>query len=110
MDGIESFAFNASGTHLAMKRYAPERKDSADRPAAPADEDAAGATLIVRASGDRARHDVRQRDRVRVAGKGRLLALAIGAEDKTGNGVQLYDPETGIAARARFGARTSTPG
>ena len=27
--------------------------------------------------------------------KGALLALAIGADDKTGNGVQLYDPETG---------------
>ena len=26
--------------------------------------------------------------------KGGLLALAIGADDKTGNGVQLYDPET----------------
>ena len=34
LEGIESFAFNASGTHLAMKRYAPERKDSQSTPAA----------------------------------------------------------------------------
>ena len=27
--------------------------------------------------------------------KGRLLAIAIATEDKTGNGVQLFDPETG---------------
>src|ERR671923_1900239 len=27
IDGVESFAFNTSGTHLAMKRYAPERKE-----------------------------------------------------------------------------------
>ena len=32
VDGIEAFAFNASGTHLAMKRYAPERKDRPTRP------------------------------------------------------------------------------
>ena len=47
VDGIETFAFNASGSHLAMKRYAPERKDAPDA-AEPADEVRMGATLIVR--------------------------------------------------------------
>ena len=94
VDGIESFAFNASGTHLAMKRYAPERKDAA-RAARRRRRGPGGATLIVRRAGNGPRHDVRQRDRVRVAGQGRLLALAISADDKTGNGVQLFDPETG---------------
>ena len=42
VDGIETFAFNASGSHLAMKRYAPERKDPPDAPA-PAEEAPVGA-------------------------------------------------------------------
>jgi hypothetical protein len=58
IDAIESFAFDASGRYLAMKRYPPERKDqppsgqgqSSQGPAAPgsADEEPSGATLIVR--------------------------------------------------------------
>ena len=97
IDGVESFAFNASGTHLTMKRYPPERKDGADAStsAASADETPAGATLIVR-------HLESGRDTTfgnvtefAWQEKGGLLAFAIGAEDKTGNGVQLYDPESG---------------
>jgi dienelactone hydrolase len=94
VDGIETFAFNASGSHLAMKRYAPERKDPPEA-AAPADEAPAGATLIVR-------HMETGRDTTfgnvtefAWQEKGGLIALAIGAEDKTGNGIQLYDPDTG---------------
>jgi len=94
VDGIETFAFNASGSHLAMKRYAPERKDPPDA-SAPAEEAPVGATLIVR-------HLATGRDTTfgnvtefTWQEKGALLALAIGADDKTGNGVQLYDPETG---------------
>jgi dipeptidyl aminopeptidase/acylaminoacyl peptidase len=97
VDGIESFAFNASGTHLAMRHYAPEKKDAppADGAAAPdADEAPQGATLIVR-------HLASLRDTTlgNVAefawqDKGRLLAMTISAEDKAGNGVQLFDPDT----------------
>ncbi len=94
VEGIEAFAFNASGSHLAMKRYAPERKDPPDA-AAPTDDAPVGATLIVR-------HLETGRDTTfgnvtefTWQEKGGLLALAIGAEDKTGNGIQLYDPDTG---------------
>ena len=69
VDGIESFAFNASGTHLAMKRYAPERKDPPEQPAA--DDAPAGDDAHRPRAGNGPRHDVRQRDRVRVAGEGR---------------------------------------
>lgn len=48
VDGIESFAFDASGAHLAMKRYPPERKDPPEAAAANPDEAPAGATVIVR--------------------------------------------------------------
>ena len=94
VDGIESFAFNASGTHLAMKRYAPERKDAPDSPA-PADEAPVGTTLIVRQLETGRDTTFGNVTEFTWQEKGGLLALAIGAEDKTGNGVQLYDPETG---------------
>jgi dipeptidyl aminopeptidase/acylaminoacyl peptidase len=97
VEGIESFAFNASGSHLAMRHYAPEKKDAppADGAAAPdADETPQGATLIVR-------HLATLRDTTlgNVAefawqDKGRLLAVTISAEDKAGNGVQLFDPDS----------------
>jgi dipeptidyl aminopeptidase/acylaminoacyl peptidase len=96
VDGIESFAFNASGTQIAMKRYAPERPGAgAGQPPAPAtDEPPAGATLIVR-------HLATGRDTTfgnvteyTWQDKGGLLAIAIGADDKAGNGIQLFDPES----------------
>jgi dipeptidyl aminopeptidase/acylaminoacyl peptidase len=94
VDGIESFAFNASGSHLAMKRYAPERKDAPDA-AAPADEAPVGTTLIVRQLETGRDTTFGNVTEFAWQEKGGLLALAIGAEDKTGDGVQLYDPETG---------------
>jgi dipeptidyl aminopeptidase/acylaminoacyl peptidase len=98
VDGVESFAFSANGAFLAMRRYAPERKD-APAPDPTAEPDAPpGATLIVRhlASGrDTTFGNVAEYAWQDLPRRGRLLALAISAEDKTGNGVQLYDPETG---------------
>src|SRR5262245_61565566 len=51
-DAIDSFAFSPTGTHVAMRRYPPERPAGGGSPAggpAPAADDAppAGATLIV---------------------------------------------------------------
>jgi dipeptidyl aminopeptidase/acylaminoacyl peptidase len=93
VDGIETFAFNASGTHLAMKRYAPERKDQPETPLP--DEAPVGTTLIVR-------HLATGRDTTfgnvtefAWQDEGKMLALTISADDKTGNGVQLFDPESG---------------
>ena len=94
VDGVESFAFNASGSHLAMRRYAPERKDPPDA-AAPADDDSGGHDAHRPRAGDRTRHDVRQRHRVRVAGQGRAARARDQRRGQTGNGVQLFDPATG---------------
>jgi dipeptidyl aminopeptidase/acylaminoacyl peptidase len=94
IDGVETFAFNSSGTHLALKRYAPERKDPPDTQASQ-EEAPAAATLIVR-------HLATGRDTTFGyvtefvwQEEGRMLALVIGAEDKTGNGVQIFEPDTG---------------
>ncbi len=94
VDGIETFAFNASGTYLAMKRYAPERKDAPDA-AAPADEAPVGTTLIVRQLESGRDTTFGNVTEFTWQDKGGLLALAIGAEDKAGNGIQLFDPDTG---------------
>jgi dienelactone hydrolase len=94
VDGVETFAFNASGTHVALKRYAPERKEPSET-TPQQEETPAAATLIVRdlASG----RDTTFGNVTEFAWqeKGKLLALTIGAEDKTGNGVQIFDPEAG---------------
>jgi dienelactone hydrolase len=101
VDGIQSFAFSSPGTHLAMRRYGPERPPNA--PAPGPDDPPAGTTLIVRelASGrdttfgnvsDYAWQDVSNGHAWGRNGTGGgLLALLVSAEDKTGNGVQLFD-------------------
>src|SRR5436190_5713323 len=93
VDAVESFAFNASGSYLALRRYTPEKPP--DPNAATEGEEIPGATVIVRqlATGrDTTFGNVAE---FTWQNKGKLLALTISAEDKTGNGVQLFDPDTG---------------
>ena len=95
VDGVESFAFNATGSHLAMKRYAPERKDPGETPPPSDEESPAGATLIVRELATGRDTTFGNVTEFTWQEKGGLLAFTIGAEDKTGNGVQLFDPSGG---------------
>jgi dienelactone hydrolase len=113
IDSIESFAFSADGRHLLMRHYAPERpagpagRAEPDPVAALDPEDTPGVTALVRdlASG-------RDTTFGNVGGaawqtKGRLLAIAIAAEDRAGNGVQVFDPTAGTlrvldSAAARY--------
>ena len=97
VEAVESFSFDASGAYLALKRYAPERKDAPDPGAAAnSDEPPPSSTLIVRqlASG----RDMTFGNVGEFAWQddGTLLAFTINADDKTGNGVQLLDPESGV--------------
>ncbi len=117
IDGIQSFAFSPAGTWLAMRHYPPEAAGAAGaggRGAAGgrgggggrggrggangADDNTPGATLILRelSTGrnmtfgnvsEFAWQDQKHR--------GKLLAMAISTPDKTGNGVQLFDSQTG---------------
>jgi len=95
IDGIESFAFSPDGASLAMKRYVPA--GSSNAPAPPAGEKP-GTVLLVRrlASGlDTAFGNISQyawQD----GDKGRFLAMIVSVDGKTGNGVHLYDPESGV--------------
>src|SRR5258708_3439596 len=95
VDEGESVAFDASGTHLAMRHYAPEPHKKADAaPVEPSDAPA-GATLVVRdlASGrDTTLGNVGE---FAWQDKGPLLAVTISTSDKVGNGVQLLNPQSG---------------
>jgi dienelactone hydrolase len=113
IDGIESFSIDPSGAFIAMRRYAPERPGtagSANQPpagapaATPVEESAPpGVTVIVRELatgrdttfgniGEFAWQNVTDPSKL----SGRLLALTISSEDKTGNGIHLYDAASGV--------------
>jgi dienelactone hydrolase len=105
IDGVESFAFSADGHELLMRRYAPERagrteSDSSggggSNAAAAADpEETPGVTTIVRDLATGRDTTFGNVSEAVWQTKGRLLALTIGAEDRIGNGVQVFDPASG---------------
>lgn len=99
VDGIESFAFSADGSDLAMRRYPPEKKATTDATVTADADEAPGSTLIVRqlaAARDTSFGNVSEFAWQDIRWRGRLLALTISAEDRAGNGVQLFDPDTGV--------------
>jgi dienelactone hydrolase len=117
IDNVETFGFSADGHRLLMRHYAPERGGSggaraeAEPPAAADPEDGPGVTVVVRdlASGrDTTFGNVGESA---WQTKGNLLALTIAAEDRAGNGVQLFDPASGSlrvldSAPARYSGLT----
>jgi dienelactone hydrolase len=101
VDAIESFAFSPNGTYLAMRRYPPEKKDSDKKDSSDSSssdsEETPGAALLLRqlSSGhDASFGNVSEYAWQDLAKRGTLLAMTINAEDKTGNGVQLFNTET----------------
>jgi dipeptidyl aminopeptidase/acylaminoacyl peptidase len=115
LDGIESFAFDPTGAYIVVRRYAPERPGASPAPApvsppvaASADDPPPqGVTVLVRelATGQDVTFGNVAESAWRTFTPGRvpsprtaavsLLALTISAEEKTGNGVHLYDPASG---------------
>ncbi|MGA2260916.1 MAG: prolyl oligopeptidase family serine peptidase [Acidobacteriota bacterium] len=109
-DGIESFSFSPDGAFVAMRRYGAERAAGAPAAAgrggggggrggaATPSEETPGTTLIVRqlATG----HDTSFGNVSQIAWqdgeRSHTLAMIINADGKSGNGVQLFDPETSI--------------
>jgi len=95
IDGVSAFAFNAAGTHIALRRYPPERSGSPPEGAAADDAGTPGAMLIVRDLATGRDTTFGNVSEYAWQDKGPLLAFAINAEDKTGNGIHLYDPTSG---------------
>jgi dipeptidyl aminopeptidase/acylaminoacyl peptidase len=117
IDAIQSFAFSPSGTWLAMRHYPPENNAGAaagGRGAAGggrggggrggrggsngADDNTPGATLILRelsTGRNMTFGNVSEFAWQNQKHGGKLLAMAISTPDKSGNGVQLFDSQTG---------------
>src|SRR5690242_3407158 len=97
VDGIESFAFSPDGSWLAMRHTPPEKKDSDKKDSADAsdaDDTPPGATLLLRqlsTGRDTSFGNVSEHAWQNLPKTGTLLAMIISTEDKTGNGVQIFD-------------------
>lgn len=100
VDGIESFAFSPDGAWLAMRHTPPEKKDSDKKDSndsSDADDTLPGATLLLRqlsAGRDTSFGNVSEYAWQNLPKTGTLLAMTVSTEDKTGNGVQIFDVHT----------------
>jgi esterase/lipase len=105
LEGIESFSFSSDGAYLAMQRYRPERPSGpaassgrGGRDGSGESEDKPGTTVIVRelASGRDTTFGNVSEFAWQDTENSHMLAITISAEDKTGNGVHLFDPEKAV--------------
>lgn len=80
---VNRFAFAPAAPYLAMLRYAPEGSKRA------------GSDLLVRSLASGAVTSFGNVSDFAWQDEGRLLAFTIDAEGKAGNGVQLFDPQSG---------------
>src|SRR5215470_12126845 len=100
VEGIESFAFSPDGAWLAMRHTPPEKKDSDKKDSSDGselDDTPAGATLLLRqlsTGRDTSFGNVSEYAWQDLPKTGTLLAMTISTEDKTGNGVQIFDAHT----------------
>lgn len=97
VEGINMFTFSPDGAYLAMRRYPPERsKESSEGAPGGVEERDPGATILIRdlATGQDMTFGNVSQFAWQDLEDGHLLALVISAEDRIGNGVHLYDPET----------------
>jgi dipeptidyl aminopeptidase/acylaminoacyl peptidase len=108
IDGVETFAFNAGGTHLAVRRYAPERQGQPAEASSSEEAGSPGATLIVRELATGRDTTFGHVSEYAWQHKGPLLALAINADDQTGNGLHLYEPSSGALRVLDSAAATYT--
>ncbi len=114
IDGVQSFALSGDGRFIAMRRYPPQPAGGA-APAgagraggrggrggagAPSDgdEDPAGVTVIVRSleSGTETTFGNVSGFAWQDGATTHLLAMTIAADGRSGNGVHLFDPATGV--------------
>lgn len=95
IDDVETFAFNAAGTHVALRKYAPTKPDGPAGNADSGDEAPVGATLVVRTLASGVDMSLGNVSQYAWQSKGSLLAAATTVEGGVGNGVQLFDSASG---------------
>ena len=86
IDAVPGFSFSDDGTHIAMRRYAPEGGG---------DREHSGVDLVVRVLATGVETNFGNVSDFAWQEEGTLLAMIIDAESRAGNGVQLYDPISG---------------
>jgi len=84
VEDVSSFVFRSGGGYLAMRRYPAEGRESS------------GADLVVRDLAAGIDTNFGNISEFGWQDEGVLLAMIIDAEGKAGNGVQTFDPATGI--------------
>jgi dipeptidyl aminopeptidase/acylaminoacyl peptidase len=112
IDEIEAFAFNASGSHLAMRRYAPEaprgEQASSATPASSEERPRPGTVLMVRELSSGADTTFGNVAEYAWQSSGPQLAMALSVEGQAGNGVQLFNPAAGMLRVLDSSAATYT--
>jgi dipeptidyl aminopeptidase/acylaminoacyl peptidase len=93
IEAIESFSFSATGTHLAMRHYAPETPAPSE-PAPGTEPAPKGTTLVVRELSTGRDTTFGSVSEMAWQHRGSLLAFAV-TVDGAGNSVQLFDTATG---------------
>lgn len=93
IDGVESFSFSPTGTHIAFRRYAEGTREGGD---SNSETIAPGTPLIVRQLATAQDATFGSVSEIAWQDKGSALAFAITIEGGVGNGLQLYDTATGV--------------
>jgi dipeptidyl aminopeptidase/acylaminoacyl peptidase len=93
VEGVESFSFSPSGTHVALRRYAETTREGGD---SNSETVAPGTPLIVRQLSTGQDATFGSVSEIAWQDKGPALAFAITIEGGVGNGLQLYDTTTGV--------------
>ena len=83
IDDVESFSLSGDGRYLALRRYKPDGKKSS------------GVDVVVRELATGSSLSFGNVSALQWQDEGHLLAMTIDADDQIGNGVKLYDPESG---------------
>ncbi len=96
IDAVRGFQFSHNGTHVAMGRYAPDGDRESD-----------GTDLVVRTLATAEDMNFGNVSQFEWQDEGNLLALVVDAEGQAGNGVQVFNPASGIlrslaSKQARF--------
>lgn len=93
IEGVESFSFSPSGTHLAFRRYSETTREGADNASETV---APGTPLIIRQLSTGQDATFGSVSEIAWQDKGPALAFAITVDGGVGNGLQLYDTATGV--------------
>ena len=114
IENVASFAFSKDGKFLAMRRYpraessAPSAAASGESNDANSEREPLGVDFAVRDLSKGTDTTFGNVSAFAWQDNGSLIALTISAEGKVGNGVQLFDPTTGVLRALDSGAATYT--